>query len=129
MNKDKTYQASPELAAEMRHCLTRAVTLLERGWTKQRFARGADGEDRDPTSESACKWCLQGALMRARSELEEANGAPNHPRLRSALELCVFRRMEMPVALPTFNDRIAKSKDEVVSLLKDALQNGVVEVS
>lgn len=45
--------------------LTKAKKLIEKGWCRGPAAKNARGEAVDPLDESACRWCMSGALDRA----------------------------------------------------------------
>lgn len=50
--------------------LTEARKLLEKGWTKNAYARNANGVSVEEDNPNACSFCVRGALNRAYASLE-----------------------------------------------------------
>lgn len=98
--------------------LKRAAKVIERGWTQRALAKDDLGQRVLPESENAVCWCAYGAIDRAAVELGvdvESEVALNAESLASSLAWERYR-----TSLPGFNDRVAKSGEEVAKLLKDA---------
>lgn len=45
--------------------LEKALKYIRKGWTKEAFARNALGQSVFYKSDSACKWCVAGAILNA----------------------------------------------------------------
>lgn len=86
----------------------RAAQLVEQGWCQERLAADVEGFKTSPWSARACRWCADGALMRA------AGGFNEH--YWSAYR-AITRRMPKG-DLVLFNDRKCRTQAEVVAALR-----------
>ena len=112
---------------KMKTVLERAATLVEKGWVTRVSARSENGTSCDPLRDSACAWCLTGALDRACYENEVKAEA-----LLEGVYFCYRNRAEpaessttlsylqMEEVLQHFNDEEAKESHEVAGLLRAA---------
>lgn len=102
--------------------LLAARERIAKGWATGSYAYNADGYCTNPESESACRFCIEGALMATPLEDREALAAPREA-LRRALDPefvaeCVNQNQNPLVA---FNDRKGRTQDEVLALFDKAV--------
>jgi hypothetical protein len=88
--------------------LRRAAELVAQGWCQGHYAEDAEGTGVGSASPNAVKWCLQGAVHRAASELGVG------PSLRRSF--AVARSIDSWDA-PAWNDAKGRTADEVESAL------------
>jgi hypothetical protein len=82
--------------------LRRAAELIDQGWIQGALAKDEQGHTVDCDDSSATRWCLVGALIRARYEIG-ANRTPILPGLNS-----------------DWNDKRGRTADEVAAALRRA---------
>ena len=84
-------------------------------WTQGRYARDASGKD--CAINNGCCWCLSGAI-------QFVGGGLGGPGVRAALNYIDYAldQRVCPRSIPNFNDRIAKSVEDVKSLLREAIR-------
>lgn len=97
-------------------CAFEAAELIERGgWTQSASARDINNDKVSPLSEFACSWCAMGALRRV------AGGEyPETPdKIAAILDLPLTPILTLH-PLATFNDDRARTKEEVINILREA---------
>lgn len=117
--------------------LYKAEELLKIGWCKT-WAKDKDGNLVEPQDESACEWCLEGALMAATYHLhpdederkqviegclalvQSANREflpelqKNNAKLAISGKSLVGSRISKYSVVPRLNDRLASTQEQVV---------------
>lgn len=114
---------------------------LETGWTVWAWARDSDGNNVPACSPSACCWCIQGAMEKARSEilcvqqvcfdlldqmceLVADEVAKDHEAWRIvSLAAQSEEREEIPRGIPYFNDAFGVKKEMVLRVVNAAIKN------
>jgi hypothetical protein len=91
-----------------------AGVLVERGWCQGTEARDADGQATDVVADDAAAWSLLGALQATTvsdpsTELQDVGDA-----------VAALAELIMDPSLANWNDFAARTKLEVLSVLKDA---------
>jgi hypothetical protein len=91
-----------------------AAVLVERGWCQGTEARDADGRATDVAADNAAAWSLLGALQATTvsdpsTELQDVGDA-----------VAALAELIMDPSLANWNDVAARTKLEVLSVLKDA---------
>jgi len=92
----------------VRQVLIRTRELIEQGWCRNAWAKDKNGKVVDRMSNKACKFCLGGAFLRARDEL-------NAPFELIDLEKRVLKIWARGTL--SFNDAYGRLKQEVIALL------------
>lgn len=97
--------------------LRRARALIVKGWTRGTFARDKSGREVGLYDKGACRFCADGALMRAAGETTHASifAGTVYARAFHALAGC------MTGLPPTFNDR-QNSKKPVLAAFDAAIK-------
>jgi len=110
--------------------IKKAIELLEtKGWTQGAYARNAEGAPIYRMEPEACSFCLSGALSRAYMEMNENHDDevdPFYEEFRNTRIgiIDIIRKKYGADQIITFNDDDGRTKEEVVGLLKEALNNG-----
>jgi len=99
--------------------------LTEKGWTQGFYARNKNGAPTDCRSDSACSFCLHGALMAADEKRPDDKRAEAGYRLHRALgdvlsggDLVAY--LDGHVDIVSFNDAPGRTKEEVLDLIERA---------
>ncbi len=104
--------------SQAQEILEAAAEILERmGWTQDTLARDAEGNETHPCDEDVACLCMVGAMYRACgfSTAVEMPSEVLH-RLRDA----IFARDERDLSPAEWNDQPGRTKEEVISLLREA---------
>lgn len=104
--------------------LTKARHKLEGGWTRDAAARDAAGTPVSPRAPYAVSFCLSGSLVAACDALDGCTCYFVRP-LTTALEMALIRR-GCHLNLASFNDSVAKSKEDVLALIDDVLADEII---
>lgn len=113
--------------SETAEILKKAKALLvEKGWTKECYARGADGEYRLPTSPEATCFCVFGAVQAADGADESCDLSPEGWQARRVLTLAAVTRGYLHV--PWFNDA-QESVEPILALFDDAIAMAEAEAA
>lgn len=106
-----------------RRLAIRAKALIKRGWTRQRLAADACGREVKPAERQACRWCIEGAVSRAFTNVWREQLSAKR-RLSLAVAKLLLREMlirSLPRGfgrrLHAWNDRRGRTKREVIALL------------
>ena len=104
---------NPNLKPEV---FVKAAEYVRRGWTQETFARDGRGEPVKVDAESACEWCVAGALKAACMELELCSA------FRWASEIHLRKSIGLPdsVTLTGWNDATDRLRSEVIEALEMA---------
>lgn len=86
--------------------------LTEKGWTQGALARDKDGEKTEWHLETACSFCLRGALVVASWQ----HGMQAQMSARSRLEMA----LAVPGDTVSFNDAPGRTREEVLDLIERA---------
>lgn len=86
--------------------------LTEKGWTQGALARDKDGEKTEWHLETACSFCLRGALVVASRQ----HGTQAQMSARSRLEMA----LDVPGDTVSFNDAPGRTREEVLDLIERA---------
>jgi hypothetical protein len=100
--------------------ITRAIELIEHGWTRRADARNKRAVSVSATDPAAASYCISGAFSRAASELDNEDPIALcrvHERVREVIRDELGRYSG--VAL--FNDTHARSKQHVLKVLRATL--------
>jgi len=92
-----------------------ARRLIRQGWTQRRFAADADGNSTGISSDTACKFCVVGALYRAAEDL----GLPRSEMLDARVRMLAI--LNVPT-LGLWNDDAWRTQAEVVQLLDTVIK-------
>jgi len=95
----------------------RARDLVAKGWTQGCHAISTDGTACDPTAINACKWCLDGALIRAAREAPESI---RYFDIKQVLKAANNWSYDFRYA--DWNDVKGRTQDEVLSALDKAIR-------
>jgi hypothetical protein len=88
-----------------------AAQLLEQGWTQGYYARDAKGEECSPTSDTAVRWCFNGALI-AVAGGKSGFGVRHAIRARAAAESGIGN------SIGFWNDAPSRTQAEVVAAMR-----------
>lgn len=102
-----------------------ARLLTEKGWTQGVFARTQGGAPTDCRSDTACSFCLRGALKGATADLPYNDGTEANYRLHRALGEVLPREslgayLDGHVDIISFNDTPGRTREEVLDLIERA---------
>ena len=92
--------------------LTKARGLIEKGWTKNTFARNPNGNPVFAKDPSACKWCASGAIW-------AVTGPEDNHRRRELWEL-LDSLVDSDLA-PTYNDAPTTTQADILTLYDKAI--------
>lgn len=102
-----------ELQAAATAVLRDAAALVRRAWCQGANARDAAGYSVGPSEVLAARWCAQGAIQRAASDL-----LPEFAPLYASVPIA-FQRLHHVVRMPisAWNDHRERTAEEVVAAL------------
>jgi len=96
----------------MKQILREMKKKIEKGWCQGTYARNVKGERTGVFDLDACQFCLAGAFLLVRSELNLAY---------SVADLNNFIKRKRFVDIVTFNDYPNRTKEEVIELLEELI--------
>ena len=98
--------------------LENAIESIKTGWTQEKMARNSDGHEVDPTDDSACRWCLIGALVKSTQNADGSVsmdlGSDYHQATDSLRSLIGNNRLSL------WNDAEERTQEDVLTLLNAA---------
>lgn len=93
-----------------------AIRILDKGWTRARNARTAEGFSVNAESPKACKWCAYGAMLRAGVVVDG-------PTETDALDRITHKRTKGGcTSVVYFNDNIARSRRQVQAIFRERMR-------
>ena len=97
---------------------------IKTGWCQGASARDEAGQGKQAESETACRWCLTGAIEAFRGEYGTTMFAPNSPYMAgmAALSAVVVERWGQFDDLVTFNDVSGRTQAEVLWVYDQAIE-------
>lgn len=99
---------------DLKEYLETAAQLVEDGWTREAFARDAEGIACGPKDSRAVCWCITGAIFKAIG----SNFEKTFP-LIQGLRNTLLAEGQISI-VPEWNDRHCSSKEEAAQILRKA---------
>jgi hypothetical protein len=103
------------MMSNVKEVLVRAKDLVSEGWTQQVFARDRDEAECHYSVSRACKFCLVGAIYRAKSELGLGE------EVADAIREILLKKLRIKF-IGHWNDAADRKKSEVVHLLEAVIR-------
>ena len=103
-----------------------AIETIKQGWTQGANARDLDGNVVPPNDDSACRWCLMGAVYRSDGYASSSFDADAYVKLKTSLS--VFSLLGRLLGdgenylLSGWNDDVRRTREDVLVLLNKALE-------
>ena len=97
--------------------LQKIRSLIEAGWTQNRYAETSTGRTISPHEENACKFCLAGALIAADAQFAKDRNGDAVQYLKRA----IYKDYGI-VGVVQFNDSAFRTKKQVLGILDSAIK-------
>lgn len=112
--------------------LEEAIQSVKSGWTQGALARDVIEKEVAVTDESACSWCITGAIYRSIKYVprfwwtarEDYNEFRKEKRKSASRILDVLTDLAegAKLGLPAWNDHVSRTREDVLVLLNQALE-------
>lgn len=98
--------------------LESAIESIKTGWTQEKMARNSDGHEVDPTDDSACRWCLIGALLKSTQNADGSVSMDLGSEYRDVTD--TLKALIGEDRLSLWNDAEGRTQEDVLALLNAA---------